>query len=62
MDIIHKCYVVEKLTYQPMILGFTKMLVFHILGSCLGYTIIEGMVLSILTIVNLNKTFPSSIQ
>jgi hypothetical protein len=35
--IVCKSYIPWKLMYQPTTLGFTKLLVFHLLGSCLGF-------------------------
>ena len=40
MDIICKSYAPKKLRYQITILGFTKHLEFHLLGSCWGYTFV----------------------
>lgn len=37
----------RKITYQLTSLGFRKLLMFHILGSCLGYIIAKGMVQSL---------------
>ena len=44
IDIVCKSYASEKLAYQLPTSGFTKLLAFNILDSCLGYTINEGMV------------------
>lgn len=44
MEIIGIIYTPLRLTYQLTTSEFTKLLEFHILRSCLGYTIHEGMV------------------
>ena len=44
IEIICDGYDLEKLMYQLTKSMFTKLLVFHILWSCLGCTISEGMV------------------
>jgi hypothetical protein len=40
------------MTYQLTILGFIIVLAFHLLGLCLGYSIVEGMVKSLFTFLN----------
>ena len=55
--IICKSYAPEKLTYQLTTSGFPKLLAFHHLRSCLGYTIFEGMVQALFNIVFLGGTF-----
>ena len=55
--IVCKRYTLQKLTYQLRTLGFIKILSFHILGSCLGYTISNDMVYGLLNIDLLWDTF-----
>ena len=57
--IICKSYALEKLMYQLTTLLFTKLLVFHFLGSYIGCTMAKCMVQAILTIVILDKDFPT---
>ena len=58
MEIVWKCSAPENLMYQPTPLRFTKPLVFHIVGSCLGFTIDKGMVYFFLNIVVLDEIIP----
>lgn len=57
MEMVCKSYTPRNLTYQLTILGSKQHLVIQILGSCLGYTIYEGMVEAFFFIVHLNETF-----
>ena len=57
MEIICKSYSHGKLTSQHTMSGFTKLLMFPLLGSFLGYTILKGMFYILLNIVLLGTTF-----
>jgi hypothetical protein len=57
MEIICESYTDKKLRYQLTSLRFTKLLAFHLLSSCLGYIIYEGVVEDIFTIVLLGESF-----
>ena len=43
IEIVWKSHTPKKLTYQFIALGFTKLLVFHLLGSCLGFLSFYGL-------------------
>lgn len=58
MKIICKSYTLGNLTYQLTNSGFIKMLAFHIIGSCLWYTIPKSMVYAPFIIMTLDETFP----
>lgn len=55
---IGKHYAPKKLMYQPTSLGFIKLLLFHLLGSCLGYTVAKGIVYSLFPSGLHGETFP----
>ena len=52
-----KSYAHKNLTFQLTTLGFTKLLALHLIGSCLVYNIVKGMVDSIFTISLPDKSF-----
>lgn len=62
MQTIYKSDICTNLMYQLTTSTFTKLLVFIILGSCLGYTISKGMVSPLFTIVLLDETFPNFLR
>lgn len=59
MEIVCKTYTPRKLTYQLTIAAFTKLLAFHLLDSCIGYTISKYMAYDLLTILLLSESFPT---
>ena len=62
IEIVWKSYIPEKLLKQLTTLKFTKILVFHIIGSCLRSTIDEDMVYNLFSVMLLGDTFLMSLK
>ena len=58
IEIVCKTYTIKNAMYQLTTLGLKEILEFHLVDSCLGYTIDESMLYVLSTIVLLGVTFP----
>ena len=59
IEIVCKIYILGKLTYQLTTLGFTKLFVFYLIGSCLWYIIAKFMVKVLYNIILISYAFPT---
>ena len=57
MKDVCKSYIAMKFTYQVTNSRFRKLFAFHILGSCLAYTIVKGTMYPLFNILFIHETF-----